>query len=234
EISNFDDLKAKMKEKSADVGLFYDGDADRCSFIDEKGNIVFPDMLIGILSKYRLDRYDDKRVYCDLRFSKAIYEEVKANGGKPIMVRVGNPYYKEKMMKDGGAFASEFSGHMMFSENYSIDDGLFAAVMILDVICRTGKKLSELVAPLQKYFQTEEINTKVQDADVVMDEAREMFRNGESIELDGVLIRYPDWWFSLRKSNTEPLVRLRIEADTEELLADRRKVLTDMINKHKQ
>jgi len=232
DISNFKDLQEKVKAEGADVGLFFDGDADRCAIVDEKGEIVFPDIVLGAITEHRLDKYDDKRVYYDLRFTKAMKEVVEAKGGKAIMMKVGNPFYKEKLIKDGGAFGGELSGHLMFSENYNIDDGIFAAVMLLDVMGRTGKTMSELAAPMRKYFQTEEINTKVKDADTVMDEAREMFKDGESIELDGVYIRFEDWWFNLRKSNTEPLVRLRIEADTEELLAEKRKILTEMIQKH--
>ncbi len=232
DISNFSDLQGKVREENADIGLFFDGDADRSAVVDEKGDIVFPDIVLGIIAEHRLDKYDDKRVYYDLRFTKAIKEVVEEKGGTPVMMKVGNPFYKEKLIREGGAFGGELSGHLMFSENHNIDDGLFAAVMLLDVVCSTGKKVSELASPMRKYFQTEEINTKVRDAAAVLEEAKQAFSDGESLDIDGVYVRYPDWWFSLRKSNTEPLVRLRIEADSEELLAEKRKTLTSIIDKH--
>jgi phosphomannomutase len=234
DISNFKDLQEKVKEQGADIGIFFDGDADRSAIVNEKGELVFPDIVLGIITEHKLANYDDKRVYFDLRFTNAIKEVIESKGGRPIMMRVGNPFYKEKLIKEGGAFGGEFSGHIMFSDNYCIDDGLFAAVMLLDIVCSTGKKVSELAAPLQKYFQSPEINKKVDDADAVLAEAESAFSDGEGVDIDGVRIRYPDWWFSLRKSNTEPLVRLRVEANTKDLLDEKLGALLEIIKKHEQ
>lgn len=145
------------------------------------------------------------------------------------MMRVGNPFYKEKMVFENGTFAAEFSGHIFFKENFGIDDGLFAAIMAMDIICKSGKKLSELISPFRRYFATEEISLRVKDADKIMLAAAEKYKDGCLINLDGIYIEYPDWWFSLRKSNTEPVVRLRLEANSEKLLKEKRKELMGLI-----
>ena len=234
DLENFRDLQEKVVKEKADLGIFFDGDADRAAIVDENGDIVFADILLGIITEYNLDNYEDKRVYYDLRSTKLIKEIIESKGGTAVMTRVGNPFYKEQLIKQGGAFGGELSGHLMFSDNYCIDDGLFASVILLDILCRSGKRFSELASPMKKYFQSPEINKRVKDADAVLAEAKKVYSDGESVEIDGVLIRFPDWWFSLRKSNTEPLVRLRIEADTKERLEEKQGELLGMIKKHEE
>ncbi|MBI4837159.1 MAG: phosphomannomutase/phosphoglucomutase [Candidatus Portnoybacteria bacterium] len=228
-IENMKELRERVKEGKADLGIFFDGDADRSIMIDEAGEIVFADMLVAALAREELKKYPGAKVYYDLRFSKAVKEIIEQGGGVPVMMRVGNPFYKKKMTLEGGVLAGELSGHLFFKENYAIDDGLFAAIKTMDLICKSGKKLSELVNPLKKYFATEEINMKVNDADETFKKIKAHYKDGHSIDLDGVYIEYPDWWFSLRKSNTEPVVRLRIEANSLELLEAKRKELVGLI-----
>jgi phosphomannomutase len=224
-IENMKELRERVRAERADLGIFFDGDADRAIMIDETGEIVFADMLLAALAREELKKYPGGKVYYDLRFSKAVKEIIEQSGGVPVMMRVGNPFYKKKMKLEGGILAGEFSGHLFFKENYAIDDGLFTAVKTMDLICKTGKKLSELINPLKKYFATEEINMKVGDADETLKKIKDYYKDGRSIDLDGVYIEYSDWWFNLRKSNTEPVVRLRIEANSPELLEAKRKEL---------
>jgi phosphomannomutase len=228
-IENMEELRRRVVAEKADLGIFFDGDADRGIIIDEKGEIVFADLMVALLAQEELKKFPGEKVYYDLRFSKVVKEIVEANGGKPVMMRVGNPFYKEKMEFEGGAVAGEFSGHIFTREGMGIDDGLFAAIKIMNIIVARGKKLSELIAPLKKYFATEEINIKVADADAALKKVAEYFKDGRSIDLDGVYIEYPDWWFSLRKSNTEPVVRLRVEANTKELMEEKKKELVELI-----
>ncbi len=228
-IENMKELRERVKNEKADLGIFFDGDADRSIMIDETGEIVFADMLVAALAREELKKHPGEKVYYDLRFSKAVKEIIEQSRGVPVMMRVGNPFYKKKMTLDGGVLAGEFSGHIFFKENYAIDDGLFAAIKTMDLICKSGKRLSELINPLKKYFATEEINMKVKDADKTLETAAGYYKDGHSINLDGVYIEYPDWWFSLRKSNTEPVVRLRIEADNRNLLEEKRGELVRLI-----
>ena len=225
DTENFKDLQRKVIEEKADLGIFFDGDADRSIMVDENGEIVSTDMLVGVIVGKELKKYPGEKVYHDLRFSKAVREEIKKAGGKPVMMKVGNPFYKEKLINEGGLMGAEVSGHVMFKENYNIDDGLFLAIKTMDIMCTSEKKISELIKPLKKYFQTEEINIEVKNQDKVLDIVKERFKDGKFIDIDGVLIEYPDWWFNLRKSNTEPLIRLRAEADTKEKLDEKKQLL---------
>ncbi len=218
DIKNMEELRQRVVAEKADLGIFFDGDADRGIIIDEKGEIVFADLMVALLAEGALKKFPGEKVYYDLRFSKVVKEIVEANGGKPVMMRVGNPFYKEKMEFEGGVLAGEFSGHIFTREGLGIDDGLFASIQIMNVVAESGKKLSELIAPFKKYFATEEINMKVKDADETLKKAAERFEDGHSIDLDGVYIDYQNWWFNLRPSNTEPVVRLTLEANTKELM----------------
>ncbi len=234
EIKNFQDIQKAIRENHADIGLFFDGDADRSIVLDENGEIIFPDMITCLLVQSELKGHEGEKVYFDLRFSKVTKEEIVKNKGVPVMMKVGNPFYKEKLIKEGGLFGAELSGHMMFKENYSIDDGLFAAVKVLNSVCISGKKVSELIAPFRRYFQSPEISTKVDDAPAVLDRVKARYSDGQLLEIDGIHVTYPDWWFSLRKSNTEPLVRLRLEADTQELLEQKKEELLAIIRGNAQ
>jgi len=228
-IENMRELRERVIAEKADLGIFFDGDADRSIIIDETGEIVFADMLLALLAKEELKKYPGEKIYYDLRFSKAVKELVEKSGGVPVMMRVGNPFYKEKLIFEGGALAGELSGHIMFKDNYGIDDGLFAAVKTMNILCENTEKISGLINSLKKYFATEEINMKVADADETLRKAAERFKDGHSVDLDGIYIEYSDWWFNLRKSNTEPVVRLRVEANTRELMEEKRAELVKLI-----
>lgn len=230
DIANFKDLQEKIKETKADVGIFFDGDADRSQLVDENGEIIYPDITTALLAEDALERHPGENVYYDLRFSEAVKEHIEKLNGNPIMMRVGNPFYKKRLYEEGGALAAEFSGHIMYPENNCLDDGMFSALQALRVITKSGKKLSELVKPYQTYANTPEMSFTVQNPDVTLQDVRMAFTDGHSIDLDGVYMEYEDWWFNLRKSNTEPKVRLRVEAKTPELRDQKVKEITDIIN----
>jgi phosphomannomutase len=223
-------LKEKIRETKADIGVLFDGDADRCVLMDEKGEIVKTDHLLSLLAVEELKTHKKGTIYYDLRFSMAVAETIKENGGNPVAMRVGNPYYKEKIINEGGILGAELSGHIMYKENFGIDDGLFALIKTLNILQKEKKKLSSLLYPFKKYFQTEEINIEVENKKETIEKVREIFSDGEELFIDGVYVSYKDWWFNLRESNTENLLRLRIEATTEELLKEKREKLISLIS----
>ena len=193
------------------------------------------DLLLCFLADNELKKKPNEKVYYDLRFSKIIKDIIEQHKGIPVMMRVGNPFYKERLSKEGGALAGELSGHIMFKENFSIDDGLFAALKTMKILSESGGKMSELINHYRKYYNTPEISMDVtgKDTDKILADVKDSFKGGKSIDLDGVYIQYPDWWFSLRKSNTEPMVRLRVEANTKELLEEKREEILRIINQTK-
>ncbi|MGM5488500.1 MAG: phosphomannomutase/phosphoglucomutase [Nanobdellota archaeon] len=214
---NLGALQKRVLERGADCGIAFDGDADRCILVDENGETVPVDLLTAFLAHSELVHSEKKQVYYDLRFSRVVEEEIQRLGGEPVKMRVGNPFYKEALIDRGGALAAEFSGHMMFPANCCIDDGLFAAVKILTALKADGRRLSDIIASYRVHAATPEINMTVSDPDKIFEQVKGQFSDGAFSELDGITIEYPEWWFNLRKSNTEPVVRLRLEADTEEL-----------------
>lgn len=229
ELNNMKALQKEVVNQKADLGIFFDGDGDRAFITDEKGKIVFPDILIALLATDELSKNTEKKVYFDLRFSRVTAEEIAKAGGIPRMMRVGNPFYKEKLIKEGGLMGAELSGHVMHKDNFFIDDGLFFSLKIMNLITQKNKKLSELVKPLARYYQSEEINMKVKDKEATLVKVKENFADGKSYEIDGVYVEYEDWWFSLRKSNTEDLVRLRIEASSKKQLEKKIKKIINLI-----
>jgi phosphomannomutase len=228
--NNLEQLKREVLATKADAGIAFDGDADRSFIIDDLGRIIYPDIYTCIIARRQLAGRTEKRVYLDLRFSKKAFEEVSAQGGEPVMMRVGNPFYKEKLKKEGGLFAAELSGHVMFQDHYNIDDGLYAAIKLLHLARVEGRKLSELASKHLVYFSTPELNFEVSNPDEVLERARLAYNGGRKVELDGVYVEFEDWWFSLRKSNTENLVRLRLEAKNKELLEEKKQQLEALIN----
>jgi len=230
EEKNLKELKKRVVSEKADLGIAFDGDADRGFVIDEKGRTVYPDIMMALLVPSQLKGRSDKRVYYDLRSSRILPEIINKNKGQAMITRVGTPFYKEKLVKEGGVFGGELSGHMFFQDHYCIDDGLYATLKVMKVVAESKKKLSELAKPLLKYYSSPEINMKVANPDAVLEKVRKAFSDGKSTELDGVFISYPDWWLSLRKSNTEPVVRLRLEANTKQKMEAMKNKLVNLIN----
>ncbi len=229
---NLEEIKSIIKSKKLDFGVAFDGDGDRFLLIDEQGNAVRPDIIFGLLCSEELKNNKRKTVYVDPRFSKGVVEELKAEGANVITLKVGNPFYKEALHDDDGALAAaEFSGHIMFKENYGIDDALFVLVKFLNIVENSRKTVSELVKRFKKYFNSGEINIKTEKADFILSKLEEDYKDGKILKIDGLRVDYDDWWFIVRKSNTEPVIRLIIEAKTRELLLRKKDELVSKIVK---
>lgn len=217
-MENIEDLSKKIVEVNADFGFAFDGDGDRCMMMDNKGDVVNTDILLCVIADIELKEHPGEKIYYDLRFSKIVKEHITALGGKPIVSKVGNAVYKEKMIYEGGLLAAELSAHVMYRDNHALDDGFYLMAKVINYIDEIGKPVNEMVAPYKKYVQSPEINNKVKNADAVLEAVKTKFSDAELSELDGVTATYNDHWFNLRKSNTEPVVRMRVEADSKELL----------------
>jgi phosphomannomutase len=225
EVENLRDVAAAVRRGGADLGVAFDGDADRAIFVDDRGEPVASDLMTALLSRHKLREHPGGLVLYDLRSSRVTAEEIVAAGGRAEMCRVGHSFVKQRMRETGAIFAGELSGHMYFrfSPTFVADDGIAAFVALLDAIGTEGKRLSELVAPLRRYSATGELNRRVRDIPGLLAAIeREYAAAPEVSHLDGLLVRYPDWWFNLRPSNTEPVVRLNLEADTRERMVERR------------
>jgi phosphomannomutase len=222
---NLEDLIAAVRRTGAQLGVAFDGDGDRAMFVDEHGELVSADLMTGLLARAALHAHPGGRVLYDLRSSRATAEAIAEAGGVPEMCRVGHAFIKAKMRESGAIFAGELSGHFYFRFSPTLvhDDGTAAFVALLDVLAETGRPLSELVAPLRRYAASGEINRHVSDIPGLL-AALEADHAGkaEVSKLDGLLVRYPDWWFNVRASNTEPVVRLNLEAADPVAMARRR------------
>ena len=223
-----DAIRAKVKETGADFGAAFDGDADRCGFIDNNGDIIPMDLFTALIAQDILSAGPATILY-DLRSSRAVPECIEANGGKAIRCRVGHAFIKNQMRENNAVFAGELSGHYYFKQNFTAESQGLAMIMLANLICKTGKKVSDLVAPLRKYFSSGEINSKVADVAPVLDAIRSRYADGNMFELDGVSVEYSDWWFNVRASNTEPLLRLIVEADSLELMESKKDELLGII-----
>jgi phosphomannomutase len=213
-------------EHKADLGFCFDGDADRCMVVDERGSIVGCDHLTALLARRFLKQRPGGAVVYDLRSSRAVPEEIERAGGRPVRGRVGHVFMKQAMAREGAIFGGELSGHFYFSDNYNADSGAIAMAAVLTVVAQTGKSLSKLIAPIARYSQSGELNYEVADADDAMLDLEAEFgpgsAHGGSIDrLDGVTIdcfERHGWWLNVRKSNTEPLLRLNAEARDDDTL----------------
>ncbi len=220
-MENLEDLSKKIVEVKADYGFAFDGDADRCMLMDNNGHVVNTDLLLCVIADIELKEHPGETIYYDLRFSKIVKEHIESLGGKPVMSKVGNAVYKEKMIYEGGLLAAELSAHVMYRDNHALDDGFYLMAKVINYIDEIGKPVDIMVEPYKKYVQSPEINNKVKNADDVLNAIKEKFSDAEISELDGVTVSYENYWFNVRKSNTEPVVRMRVEADTKELLDEK-------------
>lgn len=225
---NMRQLQREVKRKKADAGIIFDGDADRVRFVDEKGQVVPVDFVFVLLAKAALKNSKETRCYYDLRFSKVVEEEIKKAGGTPKMLRVGNPFYKKALM-NGGLIAGELSGHIMYHDNHDIDDALYASLKLLAILSK-GNKFSELVKPLKRYFQSDEINIKVKDKKNVLKKIEKKYKKHKILKTDGISVYADDFWFNIRESQTEPLIRLRVEANTNQKL---KKIVNEVLKEAK-
>lgn len=230
DIQNFNDLIKTVKRERADLGVFFDGDADRSIMIDEHGDIVPVDLLTVLLARQEIVHGESGKVYYDLRFSKAVPDLLRQAGAEPVMMRVGNPFYKKALRETGGILGAEFSGHIMFSENYCIDDGLFAALKTVKLLSETGKRLSKLIDGVSIYEASPEESVSVNNPDQVLNNVIAAFPEAKQVELDGVYLDFSDGFISLRQSNSERgLIRFRVEAKKKHTLENRLRTIRDII-----
>jgi phosphomannomutase len=203
----------KVREEGADLGIAWDGDADRCFFIDDTGTFVDGDFLTALLAESILEKKPGADILYDVRASRAVPDLVERLGGKAHMNRVGHAFFKVRMRDEGGAFGGEVSGHYYFADFYNADSGTVPALLILELLSKKERKLSELVEQFRaKYFISGEINSEVDDADARMAEIEQKYADGTVTKLDGISVDYDDWHFNVRASNTEPLLRLNLES----------------------
>ena len=223
---NRQDITAEVIRQKADIGIAWDGDADRCFFIDGSGEFISGDFVTALLAEAFLLKHPGATVIYDLRASHAVRDTVARYGGKALMNRVGHAFIKQRMRQEDGIFAGEVTGHYYFKDYYYADNGFIPALLMLELMSKKNQSLRELLAPFRdKYFISGEINTKLASMDEVPKklaalEAR--YKDAELARLDGISVDYPDWHFNVRGSNTEPLLRLNLEAATPALMEQRR------------
>jgi phosphomannomutase len=218
----------RVRETGADLGVAWDGDADRCFFIDETGAFVDGDFLTALLAQSLLAKSPGEAILYDVRASRAVPDTVAAAGGTPYINRVGHAFFKTRMRKEGSLFGGEVSGHYYFRDFYCADSGTIPALLVLELLCNTGKSLSQLLAPYHaRYFISGEVNSEVADPLAKIEEIAERYADAEQKRLDGISIDYEDWRFNVRPSNTEPLLRLCLESlvSAEDMAARRDEVL---------
>ncbi|HCO99544.1 MAG TPA: phosphomannomutase/phosphoglucomutase [Candidatus Moranbacteria bacterium] len=228
-LETLEALQEKVLAEKADLGISYDGDADRVGFVDEKGEIVPMDYMIALLAEETLKKYPGGTILMDLRSSNAVREVIEEAGGKVHRCRVGHSLIKGQMRRDDAIFAGELSGHYFFEENSKAEMTTLAVITLLNLLNETGKTMSELTENLKRYFHSGEINSDVEDKVGMMNKLKEIYKEGTLDELDGVRIDFADWWFNVRASNTEPKLRLNLEAKTKELMEQKRDELLNII-----
>jgi len=217
-------IEAVRKEGDACFGAAFDGDCDRIIFCDEKGRAISPDIIGAMIAKEFLENNKGAKVLYDLRSSKAVKEDIENFGGIPVMSRVGHAYIKKTMKEEDIIFGAELSGHYYYKDNFYFDSGIITLMKLISYVRRHGKPLSELVKPIQRYSHTGELNFELEDKDVKIAEIKEHYAGKAKniFELDGISVEFDNWWFNIRKSNTEPLLRLNLEADTKELMEEKK------------
>ena len=218
-------IVAKVKEESADLGVAYDGDADRCFFVDDTGEFVPGDFATALMAEAVLAKAPGEKVIYDVRASWAVPETIERAGGVPLVNRVGHAFIKQRMRSDGAVFAGEVSAHYYFRDFSQADTGVVPFLVMLELLSKAGVELSELLQPYREhFFLTGEINTPVADVPLKLQELKERYtaQGGRVSHLDGISIDFDNWHFNVRPSNTEPLLRLNLEALSEELMVEKR------------
>jgi phosphomannomutase len=234
---NLVDLQAKVRETHADIGLAFDGDADRCFVVDERGEIVAPSVITALVAVRELKKSPGASIIYNLITSKAVPEIVREHGGTPIRSRVGHSFIKATMGETNAVFGGEHSGHFYFRDFWRADSGMLAALHVLAALGETaeGSTLSQLLAEYSRYVASGEINSTVDDQAATSARVRAVYSKAEGVEiddLDGMTVTAPTWWFNLRPSNTEPLLRLNVEADDQATLERVRDEALALIRNH--
>lgn len=228
---NLVDLQEKVRTAKAHLGVAFDGDADRCVFVDENGQPVACDLITAIISTELLKKNKGSTVVYDLRSSWTVSEEVKNAGGRPYREKVGHSHIKAAMREKNAIFGGELTGRYYFKNNFYSDSGVIALIEILNILSRKNVPMSNLVSPLKRYFSTGEIEFEVEDKDNKIKQIAQHFKDGKIDYLDGITVEYEDWWFNLRKSNTGPMLKLNLEAKTKKIRLQQKKLVVDVIRK---
>ncbi|MCX6826160.1 MAG: phosphomannomutase/phosphoglucomutase [candidate division Zixibacteria bacterium] len=229
ELENLRDLQKKIAEERAHFGVAFDGDADRMFLIDRNGKQLGGDMVTALVADNLLDKYPGETILYNLICSKAVPQLIERKGGKAIKTKVGHALIKPLMKKYNAIFGGEHSGHFYFRNNWFADSGLIALLVCLELLSRSDKKLDEKVKEIDPYFRSGEINSRVASASDTIEAIAAYFTNGEQDRLDGLTVSYKDFWFNVRPSNTEPLIRLNAEADSKELLDEKTQEILKII-----
>jgi phosphomannomutase len=226
---NLVDVERAVKEHGCDFGVAFDGDADRAIIIDEQGNGISADMITGLLAPRFLRHEPGAVIVYDLRSSWSTKEAIEEAGGVPVRERVGHSFIKATMREHDSPFGGELAGHFYYRRNYTADSSIGTLIEVLNHLRETGRPLSELVVPLRRYFATGEVNFKVEDKEGMIRHLAEVFADGDIDYLDGITVQYDDWWFNVRPSNTEPYLRMVLEARTRDLMEVKRNVLLEYL-----
>ncbi len=232
--ANLAELKEIIIDTEADFGVCFDGDADRLMMVDELGNNIGCDLLTALMVPYFLAKSPGSAIAYDLRSSHAVQEEIIKYGGTPRRERVGHSFMKKTLRDSHAVFGGELSGHFYYRDNYYADSGMITLVHMLNIISEAGRPVSELIEPLRRYSTSGEMNFEVDDKEAAMKELAKVYATGQIDDLDGVTIQFKEWWFNVRPSNTEPLLRLNAEAKTpemlDEMLEDIQRILGDPVD----
>jgi len=226
---NIKDCAAEVKRQKANFGVSFDGDMDRVMFVDEHGRVIPADIILALLAKYELQEHPKKAVVFDLRVSKSVRNAIFSAGGVPVISRVGHTFIQNKMRKTSAILGGELSGHFYFKQNNYAESADIAFIKVLNILSRTGLPLSELVAPFYQYERSGELSYTVTDKTKTLKAIQAAFKDGTQSKLDGLTVEYPDAWFNVRASQTEPLVRLVIEASTRERLDELKRKVTKFL-----
>ena len=232
EPENVQELQKRVVAEGADFGVAFDGDADRCFVVDEKGQAISGDLLAALVAKNVLEKEPGATILYSAVCSKALPELVEREGGRAIRTKAGHSIIKPQMRSNEAAFGGEHSGHFYFRDNFFADSGIIAMLTVAELVGRKEDPISKLLAPIDPYFRSGEINRKVEDQDKALREVEDHYALREPAEidhLDGLTVDFGDWWFNLRPSNTEPLLRLNVEANDRETLESERDALLEMI-----
>jgi phosphomannomutase len=221
EPENVEDLRRAIAEHKADFGIAFDGDADRMFILDEHGEFVGGDMITALVGKAMLDKHPGSSIVYNLICSRTVPETVDREGGNHIISRVGHSFIKSTMRKHDAVFGGEHSGHFYFRDNWYADSGIIAALTVIELLSKEDKTISEILKPLDPYVRSGEINSEVADQAAVLREIENHFSDAHISHLDGLTVSYDDWWFNVRGSNTQPLLRLNVEAANRELLKEK-------------
>ncbi|MDD5216653.1 MAG: phosphomannomutase/phosphoglucomutase [Candidatus Omnitrophica bacterium] len=230
-VSTTRDLQSRVVQEKAAIGIAFDGDADRCGFIDETGERISQDLITALVAEFVLSKNPGATILYDLRSSRVVPETILRLGGRPLRCRVGHSFIKATMRKEQAAFAGELSGHYYYRDTGYTDNALMTMIQILNLLSLKGGSMSGLIAPLRKYVSTGELNFAIKEKQAVFKVLEDRYPDAKKDFLDGLTVEYDTWWFNLRASNTEPAIRLNLEADNEKILLEKKREVIELIRR---